>query len=740
MIPVEVIVRRLATGSFLKTHPQYKEGNTLFPLVVEFTLKSDEQGDPLVTEAEMVTSGIADWSRIETMKSLARRAFLILEKAWKRINVTLVDFKVEFGISQAGDLVLADVIDNDSWRLWPNGEKRLMKDKQVYRNMSIPGPGQITEEQRRIVLENYTWVAEQSKKLVDSIATAQPKSGPLVGVIMGSQSDWSTMQHATSLLEELGVAYEAKIVSAHRTPSRLCAYARSAKQRGLKVIIAGAGGAAHLPGMTASMTPLPVLGVPVKTSTLNGQDSLLSIVQMPRGIPVGTLAIGDSGAANAAILAASILAAHAEHADIAEALDHFRSKQTASVAQEPTSTPSVVHTPASSERPPKLAVPQLTVQPGPAELLPGSTIGVLGGGQLARMIGTAAAYLGYRMHVFCPDPDSPAFHVADDTTVAEYNDKSALDSFAASVDVVTYEFENVPLDCVQYLATWRPVRPSPTVLETCQDRLLEKTFVNQVCGSGTTTAFAKVSSLDELRQAVGQIGLPAVLKTTRGGYDGKGQVKISSESDVEQAWAALRGAECVLEAWVNFECELSVIVSRRSHPSGASLEGSVELFPITYNEHENHVLRRSIVPPPVTLSESARLQIHNIASSLAQAFNLSGLICIEMFLVAQDGQQRVLVNELAPRPHNSGHWTIEGCTTSQFGQLVRAICGLPLGPAKLVPGIEKVVMSNLLGNEADDALALLSSHPQANLHLYGKSVPLPGRKMGHLTTLHTSPA
>jgi 5-(carboxyamino)imidazole ribonucleotide mutase len=310
MIPVEVIVRRLATGSFLKTHPQYKEGNTLFPLVVEFTLKSDEQGDPLVTEAEMVTSGIADWSRIETMKSLARRAFLILEKAWKRINVTLVDFKVEFGISQAGDLVLADVIDNDSWRLWPNGEKRLMKDKQVYRNMSIPGPGQITEEQRRIVLENYTWVAEQSKKLVDSIATAQPKSGPLVGVIMGSQSDWSTMQHATSLLEELGVAYEAKIVSAHRTPSRLCAYARSAKQRGLKVIIAGAGGAAHLPGMTASMTPLPVLGVPVKTSTLNGQDSLLSIVQMPRGIPVGTLAIGDSGAANAAILAASILAAH----------------------------------------------------------------------------------------------------------------------------------------------------------------------------------------------------------------------------------------------------------------------------------------------------------------------------------------------------------------------------------------------------------------------------------------------
>lgn len=744
MVPVEVIVRRLATGSFLKTHPQYKEGDVLFPLVVEFTMKSDEQGDPLITEEEMVANGVADWARIETMKSLARRAFLILEKAWKRLNVTLVDFKVEFGVSQAGDLVLADVIDNDSWRLWPNGEKRLMKDKQVYRNMPIPGPGLATAEQKRVVLDNYAWVAEGARKLIDSIASAQPKSGPLVGVIMGSQSDWATMQHATGLLEELGVAYETKIVSAHRTPARLCAYARSAKQRGLKVIIAGAGGAAHLPGMTASMTPLPVLGVPVKTSTLSGQDSLLSIVQMPRGIPVGTLAIGDAGAANAAILAASILAAHPEYADIAQALDHFRSKQTLAVAEEPTTTTTTTASSSSPAEKPaapaKLAAPKLAAQPGPAFLPPGSVIGVVGGGQLARMIGTAAACLGYRMHVFCPDADSPAFHVADEVTVADYLDLTALESFASAVDVVTYEFENVPLECVQHLATWRPVRPSPFVLQTCQHRFREKTFVNDVCGAGTTTAFARASSLEELRQAVEQVGLPAVLKTTQGGYDGKGQVKIAAPEEVEKAWAAVGGGsvECVVEAWVEFECELSVIVARRSLPSGASAEGAVELFPVAQNEHEHHILRRSTIPPPAPLSDGVRQQIHHIATSLATALDLSGLVCIEMFLVNKDGQQKILVNELAPRPHNSGHWTIEGCTTSQFEQLVRAICGLPLAQTRVVPGVDKVVMTNLIGHEADDALALLATNPNAHLHLYGKRLPRAGRKMGHVTTLHYS--
>ena len=279
-----------------------------------------------------------------------------------------------------------------------------------------------------------------------------------IAIIMGSQSDWDTMRHAADTLTALGVESEKRIVSAHRTPDRLFAFAKGAKAAGFKVIIAGAGGAAHLPGMTASLTELPVFGVPIESKALSGVDSLYSIVQMPAGIPVGTLAIGKPGAINAALLAASVLALN--DPALSGRLEAWRKQQTEAVG----------------ERPEELGV----TAAHQVKLKPGDTIGILGGGQLGRMLAMAAARLGLRCRVFSPDPDSPAFDVVLNATCAEYADVEALELFAADVDVITYEFENVPAASAMILAARRPVLPNRKILETTQDRLAEKDFVRRL--------------------------------------------------------------------------------------------------------------------------------------------------------------------------------------------------------------------------------------------------------------------
>jgi 5-(carboxyamino)imidazole ribonucleotide synthase len=352
---------------------------------------------------------------------------------------------------------------------------------------------------------------------------------------------------------------------------------------------------------------------------------------------------------------------------------------------------------------------------------PGSMIGILGGGQLGRMTALAAAALGYRCHIFCPEADPPAAHVANATTAA-YTDAAALRRFAAQVAVVTYEFENIPHAPVAELARLVPVRPAPSVLRIAQDRILEKEFLN---GIGIpTAAWRRVDSAAALEDAVLEVGLPAVLKTARLGYDGKGQVAVRTDTDLAQAWAAIeRGmptpVEAVLERFVAFEREISVVVAR-------GLDGKLANYVTVENRHEHHILAQTIAPARVPFATARRAE--GMARHIAEKLDLVGVLAVEMF-VEHDGDLRV--NELAPRPHNSGHWTIDACITSQFEQVVRAICGLPLGNPRRH---SDAVMDNLIG----DAVARwpeIVKDPDAKLHLYGKTEARPGRKMGHVTRL-----
>jgi 5-(carboxyamino)imidazole ribonucleotide synthase len=360
-------------------------------------------------------------------------------------------------------------------------------------------------------------------------------------------------------------------------------------------------------------------------------------------------------------------------------------------------------------------------EPAPQPLPPGSTIGILGGGQLGRMTAVAAAELGYQCHIFCPTPGEPATQVTPLSTIAAYDDKEALSRFAQAVDVVTYEFENVPGDTAGFLASQRPVRPNPNVLRICQNRLREKDFLSSI--SVPTTPYAGAEGPDALARAAQLLGLPAVLKTVEMGYDGKGQVLLAREADTTAAWREMAGAQSaaqgILEGFVDFELEISVIVAR-------GLDGTVTTYPPVENRHRNHILDETIVPAPISSAIAKAAETH--AHRIAEALDLVGLIGVEMF-VTKDG--RVLVNELAPRPHNSGHWTQDGCVTSQFEQFVRAVAGLPLGSTERH---SDVVMKNLLGEEANDWRAILSD-PAAKLHLYGKSEARPGRKMGHVNRL-----
>jgi 5-(carboxyamino)imidazole ribonucleotide synthase len=348
---------------------------------------------------------------------------------------------------------------------------------------------------------------------------------------------------------------------------------------------------------------------------------------------------------------------------------------------------------------------------------PGATIGILGGGQLGRMTALAAAKLGYRCHVFANEADSPAAQVCAATTVAEFTDRDALDRFAGVIDIATCEFENVPAESVRQVAALKPVRPRPGILEIAQDRLREKDFLRSI--GVETAAYREISDPAALLRAMRDFGSPAVLKTVRLGYDGKGQVTLTPEIKAEEAWRRMGGEIGILESFVDFSCEISVIVAR-----GAN--GAAATYPPVENQHVNHILDTTIAPARIQ-AETA-MHAEAIARHVAEKLDLVGVLAVEMF-VTERGD--LVVNEIAPRPHNSGHWTIDACFTSQFEQLVRALSGLPLGS---VEHHSDAIMKNLLGSDVEkwrDAL----NDPLAKVHLYGKTEIQPGRKMGHVTHL-----
>ena len=360
-------------------------------------------------------------------------------------------------------------------------------------------------------------------------------------------------------------------------------------------------------------------------------------------------------------------------------------------------------------------------------IFPGETIGILGGGQLGRMLAQAAQTLGYRVKVFEPVGPCPAGAIANEEVNASYDDLEALKAFARGCAVITYEFENIPSEPLQAIAPLVALHPAASVLHTTQNRQREKAWLR-------TQGFPHVryaEALDgDIASVIGQVGRPCVVKTADFGYDGKGQMKIADDADLERAAAIFRGRRCVLERWVDFSCEISVIVARSS-------AGEMRAFPVAENIHTRHILDFSIVPARITAAV-ARDAVQ-VATAIAQKLGVGGLIAVEMF-VTPSGE--VLVNELAPRPHNSGHWSIDGCETSQFEQHVRAVCGLPLGAVDVR---EPTVMVNILGDAwgwrdgrvagAPDWNVILAS-PRTKLHLYGKADPRPGRKMGHFTVRH----
>jgi 5-(carboxyamino)imidazole ribonucleotide synthase len=348
-------------------------------------------------------------------------------------------------------------------------------------------------------------------------------------------------------------------------------------------------------------------------------------------------------------------------------------------------------------------------------LPPGSTIGILGGGQLGRMLALAAAKLGLDVVILTPDEDSPASRVAKQTIVAAYDDPEALKALAKLADVVTYEFENVPAAAVEQLAALEvQVSPDPRALAAAQDRVDEKTFLGSA--GAPTVAFAAIDSAEALAAALAEIGAPALLKTRRGGYDGKGQTWVENVAGAAAAFERLGGEPAILEARADFVRELSVIAAR-------GRGGEIALFPLAENHHENGVLRRTSAPAPagsVTLEQAER-----IAAQVMAALDYVGVIGIELFQL-NDG--RLVVNEIAPRVHNTGHWTQDGCITDQFEQHIRAVAGWPLGSTAATGHVE---MTNLLGDEAAD-WQRLAADPEARLHLYGKREMAPGRKMGHV--------
>jgi 5-(carboxyamino)imidazole ribonucleotide synthase len=348
------------------------------------------------------------------------------------------------------------------------------------------------------------------------------------------------------------------------------------------------------------------------------------------------------------------------------------------------------------------------------KLAPGATLGILGGGQLGRMLAMAAHRLGLRVHVFAQSADEPAVQVTDRATLAPFEDEAALVRFSAAVDVVTLEFENVPVASVEALQRHVSVRPGAGVLAVAQDRLLEKRFAASV--GLATVPYAAYAGPDDAA-VLETLRFPARVKTRRLGYDGKGQVRVTGAGDVEAAWRAMGAVPCVVETEIAFRRELSVLVARR--PSGG-----IAIFPLTENRHEEGILRESVAPAVVDRDLARRAEA--LGEAVASGLALEGLLAIELF-EAPDGT--LLVNEMAPRPHNSGHWTLDGCSVDQFEQAVRAVCDWPLVPARATA---RTRMINLLGDDVE-AWAIWLDRPEARLHLYGKGEVRAGRKMGHVT-------
>ncbi len=360
-----------------------------------------------------------------------------------------------------------------------------------------------------------------------------------------------------------------------------------------------------------------------------------------------------------------------------------------------------------------------------ALILPGSTLGVLGSGQLGRMFAIAARRMGYRVHVLSPDDDTPTGQVADRELRAKYDDLDAVAEFARGVSVVTFEFENVPAATTDVCERFCPVRPGGNVLHTTQNRIREKTFLREA--GIPVTPFWPVRNREQLQAAIGEAGLPAVLKTAEWGYDGKGQAKITSLAEADAVWPKFADGESVLEAFIDFDCEISVVAAR-----GA--DGQIVTYAPSLNTHAHHILDVSVAPalikPQVAKSAEA------IAREIMQRLEVVGVLCVEFFV---DWQDQLMVNELAPRPHNSGHLTIDACTSCQFEQQVRAVCGLPLGSTRQH---RPAAMANLLGDvwqNGEPRWSAALAMPDIKLHLYGKAEPRPGRKMGHLTALGDTP-
>jgi len=356
---------------------------------------------------------------------------------------------------------------------------------------------------------------------------------------------------------------------------------------------------------------------------------------------------------------------------------------------------------------------------------PGQSIGMLGGGQLGRMTGQAARSLGYGFVVYEPSAHCPAGHVADLEINAPYSDPESIDDFIDAVDVVSFEFENVDAFALDRIGQSRPIHPSPNALRICQHREREKHFLKK--RGFPHSPFMTVTGPDELARAVQEIGTPSVLKTATFGYDGKGQQKISDrQADWAQIWRKFGGNRAVLEGWMDFAQEISVMVANGANGQSAA-------FPVAENIHTNHILDYSIVPARIEPSLAA--QAETLARDVASALKIVGLLGVEMF-VMRDGS--LIINEMAPRPHNSGHYTIDACVTSQFEQFVRAFCGLPLGSTRL---LSPVAMVNILGDawqEGPPAFEKILRHPEAKLHLYGKADSRVGRKMGHFCVLDES--
>lgn len=353
-------------------------------------------------------------------------------------------------------------------------------------------------------------------------------------------------------------------------------------------------------------------------------------------------------------------------------------------------------------------------------LPPGSTIGILGGGQLGRMLAIAAAKLGLRCHIYCDEDNAPAFEVSAQHTVGAYDDDAALDAFACSVDAATVEFENVPAATLAAIGKATEVYPPPHALEVSQDRLAEKTFAT---GLGIAVApHMAVDTLEDLEEAVSGLGAPGMLKTRRFGYDGKGQVKITPESDLAQAFDSLNGAPALLEKFVQFDCEVSIIAVRGQ-------DGDIRLYDLSENLHANQILSETRVPAgiPESLVEEAR----TIIRKLADALDYCGVLCVELFYCGQEADTPLVMNEFAPRVHNSGHWTLDACAVSQFENHIRAVAGWPLGACSRH---SDAVMTNLIGDDVERWSAL-ADEAGTSLHLYGKKHARKGRKMGHFTRL-----